>query len=180
MAKKKWDVIVVGGANYDYLVRGPQLPRPGDTVQSKEFREAPGGKGANQAVGAARLGARVALVARIGTDERGQRIREALATEGVDMTYVFSDADAQTGVALIQVAEDGKKQIAVAPGANHRLTAVDVQQAAATIQAAHVLLTQLETPLESVVAAERGRCRAPGPCGRGKDHSRPGATGCFA
>jgi len=71
------------------------------------------------------------------------------------MTYVFSNADAQTGVALIQVAEDGKKQIAVAPGANHRLTAVDGQQAAATIQAAHVLLTQLETPLESVVAAVR-------------------------
>jgi len=153
--KKKWDVVVVGGANYDYLVQGPQLPGPGETVQGNEFQEAPGGKGANQAVAVARLGARVALVARIGNDARGDQIMACLATEGVDTTYVVRDIEAQTGVALIQVTEGGEKQILAAPGANRRLTVTDVQQAAAIIQAAQVLLTQLETPLASVVTAVR-------------------------
>src|SRR5262245_718734 len=98
MVKKNWDVVVVGGANYDYLVRGPQVAKPGDTVQGNEFQEAPGGKGANQAVAVARLGGRVALVARIGSDERGERIMARLAAEGVDTTCVVSDSGAQAGV----------------------------------------------------------------------------------
>jgi len=155
MTKRAWDIVVVGGANYDYLVRGRQLPGPGDTVQGDEFQAAPGGKGANQAVAAARLGARVALVARIGADERGDQILARLAAEGVDTTYVFRDPQAQTGVALVQVSEGGEKQILVAPGANANFTPADVAQAAPMLQAARILVTQLEIPLESVSAAIR-------------------------
>lgn len=155
MTPKTWDVVVVGGANYDYLARGSHLPRPGNTVQGETFQEAPGGKGANQAVAAARLGARVAFVARIGTDRRGDRIMERLAAEGVNTTHVIRDPDAPTGVALVQVSEQGEKQILVAPGANRRLTVAEIEQAAPTVEAARVLLTQLEVPLESVNAAVR-------------------------
>lgn len=160
---KQWDVVVVGGVNYDYLVRGSTLPKLGDTVQGREFQEAPGGKGANQAVAAARLGAKVALVARIGQDERGERILDRLAAEGVDTTYVLRDEAAQTGVALVHVTEEGEKQILVAPGANAKLTPADVTQAIPVMQAAHVLLTQLEVPLESVEMAIR-QAHAAGVC----------------
>lgn len=155
MTPKKWDVVVVGGANYDYLVRGPHLPRPGDTVQGETFQEAPGGKGANQAVAAARLGARVAFVARIGTDPHGDQIMERLAAEGVNTTRVIHDSDAPTGVALVQVSEQGEKQILVAPGANRRLNMADIERAAPALETTHILLTQLEISLESVKAAVR-------------------------
>jgi ribokinase len=87
----EWDVVVLGGANLDYLARGSRLPRPGDTVRGDEFQEAPGGKGANQAVAAARLGARVALIARVGDDARGTAMLERLLAEGVDARYVLRD-----------------------------------------------------------------------------------------
>lgn len=155
MTPKKWDVVVVGGANYDYLVRGSHLPGPGDTVQGETFQEAPGGKGANQAVAAARLGARVAFVARIGTDPHGDQIMERLAAEGVNTTRVIHDSDAPTGVALVQVSEQGEKQILVAPGANRRLNMADIERAAPALETTHILLTQLEISLESVKAAVR-------------------------
>ena len=155
MTQKTWDVVVVGGANYDYWVRGAQIPKVGDTVQGNEFQEAPGGKGANQALAAARLGARVAFVARIGTDACGERIMANLAAEGVDTSHVVRDAQVQTGVALIHVAENGAKQIMAFPGANQHLSVADIQQASALLQETYVLLTQLETPIESVVAAAR-------------------------
>lgn len=155
MTPKKWDVVVVGGANYDYLVRGSHLPGPGDTVQGETFQEAPSGKGANQAVAAARLGARVAFVARIGTDPHGDQIMERLAAEGVNTTHVIHDSDAPTGVALVQVSEQGEKQILVAPGANRRLNMADIERAAPALETTHILLTQLEISLESVKAAVR-------------------------
>src|ERR671936_138288 len=101
MARKErsaWDVVVVGGANTDFLVRGPRLPAPGETVVGGEFQEAPGGKGANQAVAAARLGARVAFVGRVGADRRGDELLARLAAEGVDTRRVRRGADAPTGV----------------------------------------------------------------------------------
>src|SRR5437899_45513 len=107
----EWDIVVVGGANTDYLVRGSKLPASGETVKGEVFQEAPGGKGANQAVAAARLGARVALVARVGNDKRGTAFITRLAAEGVDTRYVVRDAEASTGVALVMVGEGGKKQI---------------------------------------------------------------------
>jgi ribokinase len=148
-------VVVVGGANTDYLVQGPALPTPGATIRGSEFREAPGGKGANQAVAAARLGARVALVARVGADPRGQAILQRLVEEHVDTRAVVTDPDASSGVALVMVDAAGDKQILTAAGANQRLTAADVEAASALVANARVMLLQLEAPLDAVSTAIR-------------------------
>lgn len=148
-------IVVVGGANFDYLARGPKLPEPGETVQGDLFQEAPGGKGANQAVAAARFGLPAALVARIGNDARGQAIQRVLGAEGVATDYLITDEHAPTGIALILVGEKGEKEILAAPGANRQFQVRDVKQAASLIQSARVLLTQLETPLETVQLAVR-------------------------
>jgi ribokinase len=152
---KEWDIVVVGGANYDYLVRGTDLPGPGDTIDGDELQEGPGGKGANQAIAAARLGAKVALVARIGNDERGERVLDHLTAEGVDTTSVFRSSQIQTGVALVHVTKAGQKQIMVAPGANHALRVADITQSMPLIETAGVLLTQLEIPQSTVEIAVR-------------------------
>src|SRR5436853_2452092 len=148
-ARRAYDVVVVGKANVDYLVRGPRLPRPGQSVNGDAFQEAPGGKGANQAVAAARLGARVALVARVGNDSRGDSVIEALLTEGVAVDHVIRDETAPTGVALCQVGGDGEKQILSAEGANGRLTAEDVRGARHLLESTAVLLVSLGVPAES-------------------------------
>src|SRR5688500_14458102 len=119
---RKWDVVVVGGANTDYLVRGEKLPQPGETVDGEEFLAAGGGKGANQAVAAARLGARVAFVACLGDDERGDELEKLLRAEDVNTKHVYRDRKAETGVALVMVDKSGEKQILCAPGANHKLS----------------------------------------------------------
>src|SRR6266545_3780739 len=116
--KNTWDIVVVGGANMDYLVRSRLLPKPGETVMGDQFQEAPGGKGANQAVAVARLGARVALVARVGKDERGKAILRRLKDEEVNTEYIVVDEKEGSGVALILVGEGGEKEILTAPGAN--------------------------------------------------------------
>lgn len=149
------DVLVVGKANVDYLVRGPRLPRPGMSVNGDLFQEAPGGKGANQAVAAARLGARAALLARVGTDARGDAVIAALEAEGVEARYVLRDAFAPTGVALCQVGADGEKQILSAAGANARLCAEDCARAQGLLGAARVLLLQTGVPLDAVSEAVR-------------------------
>ncbi|MCI0393364.1 MAG: PfkB family carbohydrate kinase [Chloroflexi bacterium] len=148
--------MVLGGANADYLVRGPHLPGPGDTVHGDLFQQAPGGKGANQAVAAARLGARVAFVGCVGQDQPGEELVEALAAECVDTGLMRVDNTTHTGVALIQVAENsGQKQIMVSPGANQQLSVADVLAAAGAISSADALLLQLEVPLPTVLAAVR-------------------------
>jgi ribokinase len=152
---RSFDVVVVGKANMDYLVRGPRLPSPGESVSGDVFREAPGGKGANQAVGAARLGARVALVARVGDDTRGDGVIEALLAEGVDVRYLRRDPAAPTGIALCQVGGNGEKQILSAAGANARLTAADVLDSRDLFESTGVVLLQLGVPLEAVAAAIR-------------------------
>jgi len=149
------DIAVVGKANIDYLVRGPRLPAPGQSVNGDAFQEAPGGKGANQAVGAARLGAKVALVARIGSDSRGDQVLRTLVREGVDVRHVLRDSTAPTGVALCQVGGSGEKQILSNSGANAHLTAADVRAAAPLLEEARVVLTQLGVPLEAVAEAIR-------------------------
>jgi ribokinase len=155
MMTSEIDLVVVGGANFDYLVKGPSLPRPGSTVQGDAFQESTGGKGANQAVAAARLGAHPALIARVGSDQRGESIIGRLAEESVDATYVVRDADAPTGVALVMVDASGEKQILTAPGANGRLTQKDVANAAELFATAKVVLLQLEVPLDTTEAAAR-------------------------
>ncbi|MGQ0572023.1 MAG: ribokinase [Armatimonadota bacterium] len=154
-------MVVVGGANTDYLVRGPRLPEPGETVQGDVFQPADaGGKGANQAVAAARLGARVAFVGRVGADARGESLLRRLKAEGVVVQHVAIDKRAATGVALINVDEDGEKQILVAPGANLRLSASDVKRAGSLIQNARVLVLQFEVPMKANLAAAQLAHRA--------------------
>jgi ribokinase len=153
--KNTWDIAVVGGANMDYLVRGRALPKPGETVMGDLFQEAPGGKGANQTVATARLGARVGLVARVGRDDRGTAIIKKLKDEGVETKYIDKDEKEPTGVALILVGQGGEKEILTAPGANLQLNINQIRDAAKMIQSVRILLTQLEVPLEALMLAVR-------------------------
>jgi len=153
MPLETFDVVVIGGANTDFLVRGRHLPTPHSTVEGDVFQQAPGGKGANQAVAAARLGARVALLARLGSDERGALLLARLEEEQVDTRAILHDGTAPTGVALVMVDEAGQKQIMTAPGANHALSVADITAASEVIASARVVLCQLEVPLETVEAA---------------------------
>jgi ribokinase len=137
-------ITVVGSANIDHVARCERLPRPGETLTDAEFERIPGGKGANQAVAAARLGAAVKFIGRIGRDDL---VLESLEREGVDTSGVVRD-DGETGVALILVDDSGENVIVVAPGANRRLTADDVD-----VGEADAVITQLEIPLEAVAAA---------------------------
>lgn len=150
-----YDVAVVGKANIDYLVRGPRLPAPGQSVNGDAFQEAAGGKGANQAVAAARLGARVTLVARVGRDARGDAVLARLHDETVDTRFVTRDPEAPTGVALCQVAASGEKQILSAAGANARLTAACVREAQPALTSARIVLCQLGVPLDALEEAVR-------------------------
>ncbi len=152
---RRIDVLVVGGANYDYEIRAAALPRPGETVIGETLLEAPGGKGANQAVAAARLGAATAFVGRVGDDERGQRILAALARERIDTSRAIKDPEAPTGVALIAVDRRGEKTIITAPGANRRLGPADVERAAPLFASTKVVLLQLEAGVQTALAAAR-------------------------
>lgn len=146
-------IVVIGSVNTDMVVRGARIPSPGETVTGGTFLRADGGKGANQAVAAARAGAEVTFVARVGADELGEAAVARLAAEGIDVNRVERDPDQATGVALIMVGEGGENAISVAPGANALLSVEDVETARAVIESADVLLTQLETPLPAVERA---------------------------
>ena len=146
-------IIVVGSLNMDLVARAPRIPQPGETIIGGDFHSVPGGKGANQAVAAARLGARVSMVGRVGDDTFARPLLDNLAAAGVDHAYVIQDSLAATGVALIVVDDAGQNSIVVASGANMRLSPADVETAASAISAADVLLLQLESPLETVSRA---------------------------
>jgi ribokinase len=154
-SRSRFDVLVVGGANYDYLIKARSLPEAGETAVGDALHEAPGGKGANQAVAAARLGARTAFIGRVGDDERGRRILAKLSDEHVAIEHCVVDRDAPTGVALIAVDDRGEKAIVTAPGANRRLAAADLDRAGELFAAAKVVLLQLEPGLETALAAAR-------------------------
>jgi ribokinase len=141
---------VIGSSNLDFTVSVPRLPRPGETVSGGELTVSPGGKGANQAVAARLLGAEVRFVTLLGQDPMGDRLAAVLAEAGVVAGAVARSPVAATGVALITVDPDGKNQIAVAPGANHRLDASLARRHADVLDWADVVLLQLETPLETV------------------------------
>jgi ribokinase len=148
-------VLVVGSANTDMVLRVPRIPRPGETVLGGAFTMAGGGKGANQAVAAARAGGIVTFVARVGDDVFGERALAAFGADGIDTRFVLRTAGKASGVALINVDERGENSIAVASGANDRLSIADVDAAAEPFAAADVVLLQLESPLETVAAAVR-------------------------
>jgi ribokinase len=146
-------IVVIGSVNTDLVVTGLRIPEPGETVTGGTFLRAQGGKGANQAVAAARAGAEVTFVARVGDDELGHDAIAGLRQENIDVGHIARDADHSTGVALIMVDQAGENAISVAPGSNARLSVADVEAARAAIEAADVLLAQLETPLEAVARA---------------------------
>jgi ribokinase len=148
-------IVVVGSINLDLVVRCAHLPRPGETVVGQTLREIPGGKGANQAVAAARLGANVRMIGRVGDDAFGARLRAELKSAGVDDTYVLDTPNCESGIALISVDDAGENSIIVVPGANGRLTPADVAASEVAFRNAQVLLVQLEVPLETIVAAVR-------------------------
>jgi ribokinase len=146
-------IAVVGSINLDLVVAVERHPAPGETVVGGDCRQLPGGKGANQAVAAARLGAEVAMVGRVGADAQGAWLREGLWTEGVAVEHVREDRQAPTGVAMIAVDARGENTIVVSPGANARVDARDVAAASELVGAADVVLVQHEVPAEAVAAA---------------------------
>ena len=146
-------IVVVGSANTDFVLGVPDLPLKGETVLGNEFRVVRGGKGANQAVAAARLGADVTFVARLGTDSFGNEALAAYRQEGIRTDFIVQDREIHSGIALIMVDPNGENMIGVGPGANGRLTVADVDAASAAIQGSDCLLLQLEIPIEVVRAA---------------------------
>jgi ribokinase len=148
-------IAVVGSLNMDLVVQVPRLPGPGETVSGSDVFRNPGGKGANQAVAAARLGHGVAMVGCAGDDQVGRDLLASLEADRVDTSHVRVVDGVPSGTAFITVSEDGENQIVVSPGANARLTAEDVRAAGAALRVAAVTLMQLEIPLEAVAAAAR-------------------------
>jgi len=158
MGKK---IVVVGSSNTDMIIKVPHVPVPGETIIGGKFSIAAGGKGANQAVAAARAGGDVTFIARIGDDMFGQQAKDGFVKDNINVDHVLSDKDAPSGVALIFVGEDGQNSIAVASGANANLSPSDVQAASDAISTSDILIMQLETPLETVqkaasIASESG------------------------
>ncbi len=146
-------VVVVGSLNMDLVIRSPHIPQPGETIIGADFQTLPGGKGANQAVAAARLGASVQMVGRVGQDAFAAALLGNLDAAGVDGRFIIQDREAPTGVALIVVDDSGQNSIVVASGANMRLTSMDIEAAESAIAEADVLLLQLESPLVTVSRA---------------------------
>jgi len=146
-------IVVIGSSNTDMIIRVDRIPRPGETLLGGEFLTAAGGKGANQAVGAARAGGKVTFIARVGRDGLGEDAVAGLQRDGINVEWVVRDPAAASGVALIFVAKSGENSIAVAGGANAKLSPADVRDAAAAISSAALLVAQLETPLPTVRAA---------------------------
>lgn len=139
----------------DLVVRMPRIPRPGETLLGGVFTTIPGGKGANQAVAAARLGAQVSMIGCVGDDAFGKEMHAALVSEGINASHILVRPQAATGVALIQVDSQGQNSIAVASGANFLLTSADVESAMQTIGQFDALVMPLETPLETIYTAAR-------------------------
>ena len=145
-------VLVIGSLNMDLVVRVPRAPGAGETLAAHGFTTNPGGKGANQAVACARLGAAVGMVGRVGGDAFGAALRGALEADGIDVRHVATAGEA-SGIAVVTVDDAGENRIAIVAGANARLGVADVEAIAADIAAAPLLLLQFEVPLATVVRA---------------------------
>src|SRR5262249_38894897 len=148
-------ICVVGSANIDLTFRTPRLPRQGETLAGAGFHSGCGGKGANQAVMAARPGARVAIVGRLRSDALGEQALANFRPHGIDTTHVRRDPQLPTGVAAILVDDQAHNAIVVVAGANMALAPGDIQAAAAVIADADALLCQLEVPIDAVLEAFR-------------------------
>ena len=149
----KQNIIVVGSSNTDMIIRLDHIPRPGETILGGEFFSSAGGKGANQAVSAARAGGKVIFIARVGLDMFGDKAVAGFKKEGINTDNILRDTSSPSGVALIFVARDGENSIAVAGGANGNLSPEDVINAGELFSDARMLVMQLETPLDTVQKA---------------------------
>ncbi|MFB0553547.1 MAG: ribokinase [Phycisphaerae bacterium] len=143
-------IIVVGSSNMDLVVKSPRIPAVGETILGRDFIMTPGGKGANQAVAAAKLGAEVYFIAKLGDDIFAEQSLKNFKKEGVNTKYVIQTKEAPSGVALITVDDAGNNVIVVAPGANQKLSPDDVKKAQSSIASSGALVAQLEIPLETV------------------------------
>lgn len=146
-------IVVIGSINMDMVCRVPHIPVPGETVLGGDVQTIPGGKGANQAVACARLGADVHMIARVGDDDFGQRLLNGLKSHAVHTRYVTLTEGISSGVATITVDDNGENAIVVAPGANHKLSPADIDRAEPLIARAAVVVMQLEVPLETIAHA---------------------------
>ena len=146
-------VVVLGSYNTDLTIKAQRIPRAGETIIGGVFSEGGGGKGANQAVAAARAGANVSFIGKVGNDTLGDSGIRRLTDEKINTSFVFRDSTASTGVAFIVVDKQGENCIVVASGANANLTPFDVESAISEISTASVLLVQLESPLDTIRAA---------------------------
>lgn len=149
MSKK---IIVVGSSNTDMVIKVPRIPAPGETVMGSEFFIIPGGKGANQAVGAVRAGGEVVFITCVSDDTFGNDAVENYKKDGIDTSFIKIKPGMHSGVALINVARDGENSIAVAPGANSHLLPEDIMKCSDAFREASSVLVQLEIPLETVNA----------------------------
>ena len=143
-------IVVVGSVNLDLVCTASRIPAPGETIQGQRFQTFHGGKGANQAVAAARLGGNVRMIARVGDDEFGRELRAGLIDDSIDVDNVATTAGVASGVALISLSTDGQNSIIVVPGANDTLRPIDLERCLPFIQSAGIILTQLEIPMETV------------------------------
>ena len=146
-------IVIVGSSGTDMIIKLDRIPRPGETLLGGEFHITGGGKGANQAVSAARAGGNVAFVARLGQDEFGEQAIAAFVKERISVDHIYRDRKVSTGVALIFVDKHGENSIGVAPGANGRLSPADLKKARKIFTDAGVMVVQLEIPLETVQTA---------------------------
>ena len=154
-AKSAPRVVVLGGINTDYVVQVKALPEPGQTVQGRDLFIGPGGKGANQAVAAARLGAEVFLIGRVGDEDRGRELVDGLHRQGINTRFVGFEHARTSGAAIIAVDDSGEKQISAALGANLTLKPAQVREAEEVIAGAAVVLMQFEAPVNCVMEAAR-------------------------
>jgi ribokinase len=149
----KSSILVIGSSNTDMVIKAPHLPAPGETILGGTFLMNAGGKGANQAVAAARLGGMVTFICKTGNDIFGKQSVQLFKEEGIDTAFIFEDPQQPSGVALITVDDHAENCIVVASGANAHLTAQDLMPAARCIKEAGILLMQLEIPVETVAYA---------------------------
>ena len=147
------NIVVVGSSNTDMVIQVPELPAPGETILGGKFSVLAGGKGANQAVSAARAGGRVCFISKVGNDDLGKRALEGFGKDGIDVSQIKQDPDAPTGVAMIYVNDRAENCIAVAAGANENLSETDIIAAGEIIAGASVLVVQLEIPIKTVEKA---------------------------
>jgi ribokinase len=150
MKKRRPKIVVVGSINMDLVLRCEHLPLPGETIAANQCVEVSGGKGANQAVAAAKMGADVEIIGRVGNDVFGPQLLRCLTEAGVGTQYVKACEDCGSGLALVMVERSGQNSIVIVPAANGQLSRLDIREVASVIGAADMLLVQLECPLEAV------------------------------